>query len=161
RATRALVVLPKRRGVPDPTAPGRILHAELVDVEVPNQLLSSLGVPAKVERGDRDYTTDGALLRQPQHIGGDILYHAPGRELYVLTDPDLIENHGLDDGDNAAVAMRMIDALLPPGGVVVLDETLHGLARPPSLWRELTEMPWWPMTASAVVALAALVWSRA
>ncbi len=43
-----------------------------------------------------------------------------GSSFYVLSDPDILDNHGLSLGDNAAVAVSMM-RLLAPGGSVYLD----------------------------------------
>lgn len=49
-----------------------------------------------------------------------------GRRLWVLSDPDVIENHGLARPANAAFAVALIDALRATGGPIVFDETVHG-----------------------------------
>ena len=61
--------------------------------------------------------------------------------LLILSDPDVLANHGLGDGDNAAVAWSVLGYARQPGQAVVLDETLHGHERVPSLWRELFTFP--------------------
>jgi len=43
-----------------------------------------------------------------------------GASFYVLSDPDILDNHGLSLGDNAAVAVSMM-RLLASGGSVLLD----------------------------------------
>ncbi len=81
---------------------------------------------------------------------------APGgsdTELWVLSDPDLIATHGLVQGDNAALAVSLVD-FLRAGRPVVVDETLHGQERPPDVWRELFA---WPLVLVVVSAGLAAV----
>ena len=61
--------------------------------------------------------------------------------LWVLSDPDLISNQGLKHGDNAVIAVGMVQELLPAGGSVIVDEVIHGFRRDPSVWRALFEFP--------------------
>src|SRR5207253_4700131 len=48
------------------------------------------------------------------------------RKIWILSDPDVISNHGLAREGNAALAVAMIKRLLGPQGSVVFDETIHG-----------------------------------
>jgi hypothetical protein len=82
-----------------------------------------------------------------------------GRRLLVLSDPDLISNHGLGQGDNAAAALELLGRARRAGQAIVLDETLHGHERIPSLWRELFAFPLLPAVLQGALALGALVWS--
>jgi hypothetical protein len=82
-----------------------------------------------------------------------------GSEVIIVSDPDLIANHGLARGDNAALALAVLAGLRPPGAVVVVDEALHGHVATPSLWRELFTFPLALATTSVLIALALLLWS--
>jgi hypothetical protein len=83
-----------------------------------------------------------------------------GRRLWVLADPDVIENHGLAVGDNAAFAVALIDALRGPEGSVVFDETVHGyVARPANPLKLLFEFPFVVTTVQGLVAVALLLWA--
>jgi hypothetical protein len=177
-----LVVLPKWHGVPDPTAPGRIASAELLDPMQPEAVLRALDLgDAKVVRPGGAYevpATDAELrprIAHPQlldfaakatpvlgqpHAMLVALFDDGGPKRAVLADPDLIANHGLDDADNAAVAVALVNDLRGPGGVVIFDETLHGLTRPPSVWSELLAFPWSLVCASAALGLLALLVAR-
>jgi hypothetical protein len=92
----------------------------------------------------------GVLLGEAQDSYG---------RLWVLSDPDLISNQGLKHGDNAAIAVGMVQALLPTGGSVIVDEVIHGFRRDPSVWRALFEFPIIIITVNALAAVAVLLWS--
>lgn len=113
------------------------------DIEQP-QLLSYLGQQTIVG------SPDGALIARVERAG---------RVLWLLSDPDLIDNQGLGRGDNAALALRLIEAALPAGGRVVFDETIHGFEQPPSLWRALLNPPFLPATLAGVMAIAVIAWA--
>ena len=53
------------------------------------------------------------------------------RSIWVLSDPDVISNHGLAREGNAALAVALIKRLLGPNGSVVFDETHPRLRRAP------------------------------
>ncbi len=79
--------------------------------------------------------------------------------IWVLSDPDILSNHGLGKGDNAVLAIRILDALRPPGGAVIFDETVHGYWQPPSLWRTLFQVPFIIPVILAFAAVLILAWS--
>lgn len=81
------------------------------------------------------------------------------RRIWVLSDPDLLSNHGLGRGDNAVLAVRLIEGLRRDGGTVIIDETIHGFHREANLWRAIFELPFVATTIIAVVAVAALMWA--
>jgi len=80
------------------------------------------------------------------------------RRLWILADPDVIENHGLPK--NAAFAAALINGLRKANGNVVFDETAHGLAEPrrSSFWM-LFEFPFVLATAQGMIAIALLLWA--
>ena len=92
---------------------------------------------------------------------GILLGRVPGRHIALLSDPDILANHGLHRGDNASLAMAIIDTLMPAGGTVYIDESLHGFALTPSLWRLLFRPPFLAATLLALVAMALAVWRAA
>jgi hypothetical protein len=83
-----------------------------------------------------------------------------GRQpIWILSDRDILSNHGLDRGDNAALVLWLIEALRPTGGTVVIDETAHGFARQPSLWRSAFAFPFVIATVQALATVAVLAWA--
>ncbi len=83
-----------------------------------------------------------------------------GSTIFVLSDPDLINNHGLAKGRNADLAVAIVDQIRGPNSVpVVIDETLHGFRLEPNLWRAMLAMPFTVATLAAFLAILMLIWS--
>ncbi|MBV8751670.1 MAG: hypothetical protein JO328_02300 [Hyphomicrobiales bacterium] len=82
------------------------------------------------------------------------------RTVWVLADPDVIANHGIARGDNAALALAIINRLRGRKGPVVFDETIHGfVAQPANPLALLFEFPFVVATLQVVAALALLLWA--
>ncbi|MBA3393651.1 MAG: hypothetical protein H0T89_13460 [Deltaproteobacteria bacterium] len=80
------------------------------------------------------------------------------REVWVLTDPDVLNNHGLRHPDNALFAINLIDHVRD-GGPVVLDEVIHGYAQQPSLLRTLFQFPLVLATLQVLICALLAVWA--
>lgn len=91
-------------------------------------------------------TNQGILLGRVMHGEKSVL---------LLSDPDLLANHGLGKGDNARLVHWLFETHRR-GGAVVFDETTHGFARPPILWRKLFEFPFVVTTLLILLTVAAL-----
>ncbi len=89
---------------------------------------------------------------------GILIGRIRGTAITVLSDPDLIANHGLRMGGNARLALNLIQRLLPPGGAVYLDEALHGFEVVPSLPRLLFRPPFVSATLLGLASLVLLAW---
>ncbi len=76
----------------------------------------------------------------------------------VLSDPDVLDNHGLRSADNARFAVELIDGLRD-GGPVVIDETMHGYAQNPSLLHAVFEFPLVLATLQVLVCAILVVWA--
>ena len=83
------------------------------------------------------------------------------RRVLVLTDPDLISNHGLKRGANAALAVAMVEMLREGHRPVIFDETLHGLEARPNLFVELFRFPLLLTVVQAALVLVLLLWAGA
>ncbi|MFN0207968.1 MAG: DUF4350 domain-containing protein [Planctomycetota bacterium] len=64
-----------------------------------------------------------------------------GGKILFLSDPDIIANHALGLGENAALACAIADRLRDPGRAIVWDETMHGHTASPSVFRDLFQFP--------------------
>lgn len=181
-ARHTLLVLPKWEGHEDRDHRGWLDRARLVPPTAISLALKDSGIPAgyALPSGDGVQQCDGApanpTLRRPQLLRatGDgltpliacangwllaELEDAQGGRLLVLSDPDVLANHGLGDGDNATVAWAILGYARQPGQAVVLDETLHGHERVPSLWRELFTFPLAVASVQGALVVAFLVWA--
>jgi hypothetical protein len=172
-----LLVLPKWEGVEDPSQPGWLKSARLLSVESVSSALSAAHVKADVvRRGSRPplrcgawtAEVDGVQLLQSTALtplvacdDGILLGEIRGEKtrLLVLSDPDVLANHGLARGENAALAVDIVKRAGAPARVLIVDETLHGHEMAPSLWNELFRLPLVLAVVQAALALGALLWS--
>jgi hypothetical protein len=177
----ALVVLPKRTGAADDEARHWIGEQTLLDLDAPRRFARALADGSDVVRtastsrwrcdaavGDLPEPTiaDAQLLKgrgfRPlvRCAEGALLVEVMGASgrLFVLSDPDALANHGIDDGDNAAFAIGMLDALRDRRGIVV-DETLHGFELAPSVWEQLGRFPLVLLLAHLLLLLAVVAWA--
>jgi hypothetical protein len=96
-------------------------------------------------------TSDGILLGETVD---------QNRRIWILADPDLIENHGIGEGTNAALAVRILDQLRGADGAIVLDETIHGFRSSATsslnLW---ATFPYSLLGAQALIAVLLLLWA--
>lgn len=176
-----LVVLPKRRGQPDPQHPTWVASSDLVATEAIDHILRDIDPSAKIERKTGNLvmaaTASGfkANLSEPQLIQSDVMTPLISRGakdgggillgkiyigqalIWVLSDPDLIANHGLGKGDNAAVAVDMIRQAMPVGGTVLFDEVIHGFAQEANLLKGLLRLPLIVASIAALLTLLALL----
>lgn len=178
-AAHALVILPKWIGQPDPDKKGWIEDASTLSVRRVASVAAQLLPEARVVRGREerpawrgDFTSDPALPR-PQLLvdpslepliwsdEGVLLGRIPGAggDLWILSDPDLLSNHGLGAGDNAVLTIEIIDTLREAESTVILDETVHGFLRVPNRLRVLFEFPLVIATLLGLIALGLLAWS--
>ena len=81
------------------------------------------------------------------------------RRVWILSDPDILANHGIGQGDNAQLIMDVVDSLRAPTGAVVIDETIHGFQLSPSLWRTLFSPPFLIASLNALATLGLVVWA--
>lgn len=76
---------------------------------------------------------DGGILVARHQLKG-------GPEVWVISDPDILNNQGLDRADNAVLVYQLLTRELAASGVV-FDETIHGFNRAPGLLTELRSFP--------------------
>jgi hypothetical protein len=177
-APNGLLVLPKWDGTADRRKPRWVGEMEKLPLSEVVEVLDRAEIGGKVTRLEGAKTINAAVLggqiefTDLQVITGSSLkpilalkegivigeLNAPGQQ-WVLSDPDLISNHGLDESDNALVAVTMIERLRPSGGVVVFDETIHGFESRPNLVKAAFDLPFVMVTISGAIALALSVWA--
>jgi hypothetical protein len=96
-------------------------------------------------------TPEGVLL-------GELL--VDDHRVLILSDPEVLENHGLALPGNAAFAKALIERARGPNGTVIFDETIHGFYKPPpDLLKTLFRFPYILLFAQFLLALALLLWA--
>lgn len=80
------------------------------------------------------------------------LVQRTGHPVYILSEPDLMNNQGLADAATARQALTVISSLRQGQGPVRFDVTLNGMGRDPSLLHALFEPPLLGATACALLA---------
>jgi hypothetical protein len=83
----------------------------------------------------------------------------PLAEVLVLTDPDVLSNHGLDEGSNATFSVSMVEYVRQTQGPVVFDETLHGFESEPAFTRSIFEFPLVLITLNFVLLVIVAIWA--
>jgi hypothetical protein len=178
---RVMLVLPKRFGLVDPFERDRARRVGLLSTRAAQEIVAVMGLRATVSRPESDPTwrenafgteptlSDPQLLQLDPDDGLDPLVSGPagtliaagfvnGQLLMVISDPDILSNHGIDDGDNAALAVAALEHILAPGSVVVVDETVHGFEIEKDFWRLAFSPPYVGIALAGAVLLGVMVW---
>ena len=182
-ADTVLLVLPKREGTPSRNHPGWIADSALrseseirdilnmLDIEAaiaytrqtPVWKHNELGVTPEIAAPIQLIAANGMWPIVGTDRGALVGEFQRGRHLlWVLADPDVIENHGLTKGANAAFAVALINKLRGDSGTVVFDETVHGygyVAPPASPLKLLFTFPYVLATAQGLLAIGLLLWA--
>ena len=85
----------------------------------------------------------------------------PGQPVYILSEPDLMNDHGLSDPATARAALAIIAQLRRGSGPVRFDVTLNGFGRDPSLLHALFETPLLGATICSLLAAILIGWHAA
>jgi hypothetical protein len=182
-ARTAILVLPKRSGKPDPKRPQFLREDSFVNESDVQAVLNLAEPKATVVRNASlaGLTGDPAIagaptLAQPQLIQSKALRPllacpagiligerktSTGR-IVIVSDPDLISNHGIVQGDNAALAISLIEWLRKDHkfGELVIDEFCHGFApKPLQILGILFQFPFVLVTAQLALASLLLGWT--
>lgn len=179
-APRALVALPKRWGSGVAERDGWLGSVELLDEEDPERVLEACGISGtvlRVEEGEPAWSSSSFFgtpaLDETQLVAWSALEpwltadegvligrseEETGREVFVLSDPDLFANHALDRGDNAALVLELFARIAPPGRALVFDETLHGFTVIERIWAALGRFPLVLVLIQALLVGGLLVW---
>jgi hypothetical protein len=183
-ARAVLLVLPKREALIDPEQPDRIRADRLLPAETVQRVLALADEHGTVGResgltpvqakapfaglspavGSHMQLALYTALDPLLSAGGGTLIgelHGFAGRVIVVADPDLLENHGLVRGDNAAIAVALVRELRgASNGRVVFDEGVHGyVARPFGALRLLFSFPFVLVTAQIVIASVLLAWA--
>jgi hypothetical protein len=122
-------------------APFALKHIE--EIKLMSGTTSVLGV--------RDLSLPNVLAADEHRSLLGMVRHK-GQPIYILTEPDLMNNHGLVDADTARAAVMIVAGLRRGDGPVRFDVTLNGMSRDPGLLHWLFEPPLVGTTVCALLA---------
>ena len=179
KAANVLYVLPKWRGSRDPESPHWVKSADLLPPEEVARALAMVAPAAAIARPAAPVRWIANRFGVNPEIGAPQLMQATGlvpvvasdsgvlvgiatrkgRTVMILSDPDLLSNHGLDEGGNAALAVALVGSLLADGGTIVFDETHHGFIQNPALLRALFQPPHVIVSIQVAAAIGLLLWA--
>jgi hypothetical protein len=181
RAT--LLVLPKWQSMPDPEHPGWVRVSGLLPPTDPAGTLAPatpFGIAREKTKGEPLKSVDSAIAAQLSFVsppvlqtvsskqlrpiitnarGAIVLGQLDGRQLYVLADPDLINNHGMAKQRQAQAALALLDFLNSTGAKTVqFDVTTNGLGRSRSPLKLAFDAPFLAVTLTIFAAMLLAAW---
>lgn len=179
-----LIILPKHQTVADPfhrgwasragliNEPGSILRISDWSLDPKTETRAFAGVDRLVSLWDEDpfrLVMSGDDLRSIsgqgvspliQIDGQTVLAQLSGREdLFVLSDPDFVNNQALRDGTHAASAVALLRGIAGPGEPIGFDVSLNGYgANSNSLLRLAFVPPFLGLTICLIIAALLALW---
>ncbi len=174
-----LIVLPKWSGRTDPLSPTRQADTVFLDAAAINDDLSLLADDAEIGRIEPPAFVETPFGRQaikpdvrlqilksssldvivPSGDGALVSYD-PGRNIYILSDPDLVNTFGLADRGNARFAAQLVDHLrVRDDNPILMDATLHGFIQSENLLQMMFSVPFIGVTLTAVASGLLLAWA--
>jgi hypothetical protein len=182
-----LIILPKWVVGPHPSRRGWVASAGTYPPESIATILSEIAPNLSVLQAASPHTprlTDGGKLtftagriEQFQTISGPalepIIVDEEGRTvlayldrgesapLYILSDPDCLNTHGVRDIATARAGLTLLDTARLPDEPIIFDVTLNGLGAARSALRLAFEPPFLGATLVMVIATALLAWRAA
>jgi uncharacterized protein DUF4350 len=181
KAERVLLVLPKWFGLPSDNRPGWVREVRERSTFDASSVVGLVASRMEVVREDAPvlWTTNELDLR-PNVVKPTQLMRGTGlrpviagdkgmlvgelvernRRVLVLSDPDVIQNHGLAREGNAALAVALIKRLRGANGTVVFDETIHGYTAPAeNPFALMFRFPFVIATVQGLIAVGLLLWA--
>jgi hypothetical protein len=181
-AVRVLVILPKWSGYRNTSHSGWIEDAALQPVGLVEYIIGKVGATGKIKRVERPAAwTTNTLGLAPEFVRDQVQVIedtklrpivADGsrmlvgelvdrnRRIWIVSDPDILSNHGLFAGRNAEFAVRLINALRPPQGEVRFDELARGRAAPSTnTLAMMLQFPFIIVTIQLLAASVFLLWA--
>lgn len=170
RTAPALIVAPKREGKFDPLSPSWISGVRPIDAPEIESVLGGCGLVASVRATPGESTFHHPSLASPLRVAdaqtlesadlepivggpGHILFgrHRERREVYFLSEPDLVANHGIDDPSRREFLRVVLREMGWTPRPILIDETIHGATFERDVWREALRMPLLPLTVSVIL----------
>lgn len=178
-AAATMLVLPKRVAEPDPARPEWLAttglvdvaeaaaafravpgfdagHPEVVRIDAVQGWRSPIGLPVPTVSGPVQLLAPDDEL-EPWIECDDGVLLGVLRDVVVMSDPDVIANHGIHRGANAELALAVFERARGKGAIV-FDETLHGVRIEPSLWHALGRFPLVLVPVHLLLLAALVAW---
>lgn len=163
-----LVILPKWQTIPLREHPGWVQKGDAVPVAVIDKQLAAAAPGIRLYRYPARPAKGAAIFAHADHVQvlrgrgrrvmnvagyGTVVMAGPrsGGRLFILSEPDLLNNHALSDQRNANDALTLIRDLRAGNGPVAFDVTLTGLGKEPSLLRAAFAPPFLGATICALI----------
>jgi hypothetical protein len=100
------------------------------------------------------FTAKGWVPVLTDAAGNAVIAQAPNTQVYVLSEPDLLNTQGLANLDTLGAAVAIVRALRTPDGPVIFDATLNGYELQRNALRLMFDPPFLPVTLCFAAALA-------
>jgi hypothetical protein len=178
-----LLVFPKWATQQDPRRPGWVHIRDLLPAFFPEGVLApaqKLKILRVKEKGTPLRAIAGTIVRDVDFVSPEITQVVSGKDvepvivdrkdrivlakvknsnLYVLADPDLLNNHGMTDARQARAALDLLDMLNSTGSKTILfDVTANGLGHSKSPLKLAFDPPFTAVTAIIFVAMLLAGW---
>jgi len=174
-----LIILPKWRGQADTFKPEwhreislsgqynaeQILsyfdeHAEIKQVAPPSQIIVSSRTISPTFEEKLQLIKSKELEILISAPGGALLARDIDHDIYFLSDPDLANNFGLANPENARLMLSILQAIdTTPKAPIVFDATLNGFERSTNLLRIMLDIPFLGATLTFLAAILLLGWA--
>ncbi|MEL8056607.1 MAG: hypothetical protein AAGK66_10660 [Pseudomonadota bacterium] len=90
---------------------------------------------------------------------GQLLSRMAGTQIYILSDPDVLNTFGLARRENARFALGLIEFLKPyESAPITLDATIHGFEHTTNLLKAIFDVPFLGATAIAFATMLLIGW---
>jgi hypothetical protein len=187
-AKKLLLVLPKWRWMADPQKPSWVSEMREANISDAQAVLSLVTIDGSLlfRKNVSEAWTTNEFRFSPEISGVvQMLHHTEkmrtlvgdgdgallaeiaegGRIVWVLTDPDVMSNHGFMKGNNAAFMISVINSLSGTGNEssggnasIVFDETIHGfISENDSLLKMILSFPYAIVTGLGLISVVLLI----
>lgn len=177
----ALIVLPKWSGSRDGQRPSWFVDSNLLPEASVNSLVSIFDSDGEIWRLRAPEAVSGSfgkfkpvlgdnmqVLRADSFVSvvgtsaGDLVAKFPDRDVYILSDPDILNTFGLAEAENARMALGLVDFInYGPDAPVLFDATLHGFERSDNLLQMMFDRPFLGATLIGLAAFLMIGWAGA
>ena len=136
------------------------LDGEIGRIDVPNRTGTPFGDMALRPDLKMQVVRSDSLVPIVETKDGILLGKLVDRDIYILTDPDLLNTFGLAERENARFAVQLMDWLrYDEAEPIIFDAALHGFVRSENLLQMMFDIPFIGATLAALAAAFLLGWA--